>query len=185
MNISYVIKFKVRIVVVKPLDSSLLHYELIYQEEWAALLPLIPGPTPAEDHQAIHVNKGWFHVEVLDVYILSKEPFPLALGLLNFWIFLEMNLGVVDSWTDLKFVCVEVSLRVDRQSLVFIVLDIDLLTDEVERRQSSGVAALLKLKIVGEAHLLLIAAKEQYIGDPSVSLLKRDSRPMQLFRYAT
>ena len=76
-------------------------------------------------------------------------------------------------------------MRVDRQSLVFIVLDIDLLTDEVERWQSSGVAALLKLKIVSEAHLLLIAAKEQYIGDPSVSLLKRDSRPMQLFRYAT
>lgn len=85
----------------------------------------------------------------------------------------------------MELVCVKISLRVDRQSLVLIVLDIDLLTDEVESRQSSRVATLLKLKIISEAHLLLISTKEQNICDPSVSLLKRDSRPMQLFRYAT
>lgn len=78
------------------------------------------------------MDERWFHMKVLDVNVFPEYPLPLARDRANLGILLYVNLHVVDSWANLKRICVEVYLGVDSQRLVLIILNVDLLCYEVE-----------------------------------------------------
>lgn len=146
------------------------------QQEGAAFFEGILWFTSGENEQLVFVNQSSFDVEVVDINILLTKPLPFS-----FKIFAWLCDSLVDGAANLEARLIEVGLNKNGDCLVLLVLNIDLLSDQMECWKFTGFSPCVRLEVKHSRLFFFGATDEKNLSNLIIDLLRRDTGSSHLF----
>ena len=157
-------------------DIGFISFDLDDQQEGAAFLESVLWFTSGENEQLVFVDKGGLDVEVVDVNILLTKPLPFS-----FEIFTSLCDSLVDSAANLEAGLIKVSLNENGDRLILLVLNIDLLSNQMECWKFTGFGPCVWFEVKHSRLFFFGATDEKNLSDLIIDLLWWNTWSCHLF----